>query len=215
MRYMQRFAAHFGKHSTKAKPCLSVVMLVVLCPLWVQGQASPTAIQSLHISGFMGVTGVSTGLASGRNVGLTAGIDVGPRSFAGLRPFFELRGTYPVDKGKIDSEKSVLGGLKLGKAYGRVIPYVDALFGRGQTNYTNGYADPQRAFAYFQSVSNILSVGGGVDLSLSEHLAIKADLQGQRFSSPVSDSGHVFPKLVTLGVVYRLTSGPLGRRWPR
>jgi len=188
---------------------LKIMIIIALgcVPLQrVNAQASPTAIQRLHISTFAGATGTYTGLASGRNLGITAGVDIGFRSFLSLQPYIELRGTYAIDKGEVDSQKNVISGLKLAKAYGRFHPYGDVLFGRGQINYRNGFPDPRQEFAYFQSFSNVLSLGGGVDISLSDHFQLKADGQFQRYSSPVTESGHQYLKPVTLGIVYRFTS---------
>jgi hypothetical protein len=193
------------KHASRLLQLL-IVALGCFSFHMVHAQATPTATQTLRLQAFAGPTGTDTGLASGHNLGITAGIDVGSLSVLSLEPFIEFRGTYAINKGGVDSQKNVLAGVKLAKAYGRLHPYGDALFGRGQINYKNGFPDPMHHFAYFQSFSNILSFGGGIDVSLSEHLQFKVDAQIQRYSSPVTDSGRLYSKPLTIGIVYRFTS---------
>lgn len=192
------YTSHFLKIVLVALGCFFLQRL--------QAQAMPTATQPIRLSAFAGLTGTYTGLASGRNLGITAGVDIGSHSLFSLRPSIEIRGTYPIDKGGTDNQRNILAGLKLAKAYDRLLPYGDVLFGRGQINYPNGYPNPLQNFLYFQSFSNVLSFGAGIDVPLSEHLQLKADAQVQRYSSPVADSGRLYSKPFTLGIVYRLAS---------
>jgi hypothetical protein len=64
----------------------------------------PTASKLFEISTFGGINGTYTGLSGGKNLGLTAGVDVSFRSYYGFRPFLEGRGTYPIDGGHIDAQ---------------------------------------------------------------------------------------------------------------
>src|SRR5450631_290091 len=73
-------------------------------------QAVPTASQTNQLSAFGGVSGVFTGLESGHNLSITAGIDFAFLSLHGFHSAAEVRGTYPIHSGTIDSQKSVLGG---------------------------------------------------------------------------------------------------------
>jgi hypothetical protein len=167
-------------------------------------QAAPTATKDIQLSGFAGVTGVQTGLCGGKNLGVTAGFDIGFRPVYSLRPSFEIRGTYPFARGHIDSQKSVLAGLKVGKPFGRLSPYGDALFGRGESIYSKPLADPSGTFGYLRNAANVFSFGGGVDVTLGGPFDFKADGQVQRYASPVTDSGHLWSKQATVGIVYRL-----------
>ncbi len=189
----------------KLVSALKSLFLVVLCGLahHLVAQAGPTARQSLHISVFAGGTGTYTGLGGGRNLAFTAGGDLSFRRFFSLEPSLEVRGTYPVYEGHIDSQKNVLGGLKLAKEYARFHPYVDLLFGRGQINYRGGLPTPDGRFLYFQSVTNVFSPGFGVDIDLDDHFAFKADAQLQHYNVPVVPNGRVYAKSGTLGIVYR------------
>ncbi|MBW4040265.1 MAG: porin family protein, partial [Acidobacteria bacterium] len=182
------------------------ILAVVAClssSITASAQAVPTAAQTLHVSAFGGLTGTYTGIAGGRNLGITAGVDLGIRPVFAFYPSLELRGTYPIATGSIDSQRNILGGINLARSYGRLHPYGDLLFGRGQINYGAGRVTPDRTAYYIQSFSNVLSPGLGLDLDLSDHLAVKFDAQLQRYSSPVTTSGHLYAKPLTLGVTYR------------
>ena len=165
-------------------------------------QATPTASQGLQLSTFGAATGVYTGLLGGRNISFTAGLDLGFKPFHGFYPTAEFRGTYPIHRGTIASEKSVLGGLRVGHPFGHLNPYIDFLAGRGEIHYENG-GFTAHSLTYLSTASNVYSPGGGVDFDLSHHFAFKADYQLQFWSTPVTSTGSLHSNLFTLGVVYR------------
>ncbi len=184
---------------------LSCAMFSLLVPVpAVLAQSQETGKQTLALSAFGGMNATETGLSGGRNLGITAGVDLSYRHFHWFLPSLELRGTLPVDGGQIASVKNGLGGLKFEKPYGRYHPYVDALFGRAEIDYENGGdPNPQYTFLYKQSPSNVYDIGGGVDIDLTYHLAFKGDAQFQHLSVPVTTSGTIYPMVYTAGVVYR------------
>ncbi len=183
---------------------LAVFALAALPSPCAHAQASPTASRGLQIFAFAGGSGVYTGLTNGKNLDVTAGVDVGFRTFFGLRPSLEVRGSYPVDDNGINNEKSVLGGLKVAKNFGRIRPYADILFGRGEIDYIGGAINSTQTVEYLENPTNVLSPGVGVDLGLTENFSLKADLQYQRFNTPVTASGTIYSKPITVGVVYRI-----------
>ncbi len=186
---------------------LAALALAVLSLRHAEAQASPTASRAFELSAFGGVSGVYTGLADGKNLSITGGVDLGFRSFFGVHPALEVRGMYPVDSGELVDEKNVVGGIKVYKRFRRFTPYGDVLFGRGLIKYINGYIDPTGTIEYLQNPSNVLSGGGGVDFSLTDRFSIKADGQYQRYNSPVTTSGHLYSKPLTLAVVYKFNFG--------
>ncbi len=186
---------------------LAALALAVLSFRHAEAQAAPTASRAFDLSAFGGLSGVYTGLGDGKNLSITAGVDLGFRSFFGLHPALEIRGMYPVDSGQLVSEKNVVGGVKVYKTFRRFTPYGDILFGRGLIKYINGVNDPTDTFEYFQNPTNVLSGGGGVDFNLTDHFSVKADGQYQRYNSPVTTSGHLYSKPLTLGVVYKFNFG--------
>jgi len=171
-------------------------------------QALPTATAAIRISAFGGVSGNFTGLQLAKNLDVTGGVDVGVRPFAGFYPALEVRGMYPVDKGQTVSIKNLAGGLRLGRRKNHFSGYGDVLFGRAQLNYLNGgLPNPGNTLLYQQTVTDVLSLGGGVDWDWTEHFGFKGDFQLQRYQTPVTATGDLFSKVFTAGLVYRFGSG--------
>ncbi len=188
---------------------IAVRVLTLLCflsvtPSLVHAQAFPTASKPFSISAFGGATGTYTGLDGGKNLGITAGGDIGFKPYHFFYPSVEVRATYPVDGGNVDSQKNILFGIKVERYFGGLHPYGDFLYGRGKIIYENGgYPNPSGTLLYLDSVSNVFSFGGGLDLTLTEHFALKIDGQFQRYATPVTTSGSLYSKPITIGVVYR------------
>ncbi len=174
------------------------------------GQASPTATASLQLSAFGAVTADYTGIELGRNLSITAGVDATFRPFFGLYPTAEVRGTYPIDRGGLDGQKNVLGGLVLGPHIRWIEPYGDILVGRGEIDFVTPYPNPADTEVYVQTASTVLSPGAGANLFFSNHFALKADFQFEHYDSPVTASGSVYSKAFTVGIAYRLPFGGLG-----
>jgi hypothetical protein len=186
---------------------LTLLCFVLLTPSLVRAQAFATASRPFSLSAFGGATGTWTGLDGGKNIGITAGGDIGFRPFHRFYPSAEVRGTYPVDNGQIDSQKNILFGIKVERYFGDLHPYGDFLYGRGKIIYENGgYPNPSGTLLYLDSVSNVFSGGGGLDVTLTQHFALKIDAQFQRYASPVTTSGSLYSKPITIGVVYRFGS---------
>ena len=191
-----------------------VVMLALLALLFGARQATaqdshPTASRALQLSAFAAASGDYTGLVGGKNLSITVGGDLGLRPFRGVLPTIELRGTYPLDRGSIDAEKCVLGGLKVEfLLHHRIRPYGDFLFGRGQIDYQpggglDGY--PFGGQVYVITTTYVDSPGAGFDYLLNEHFAIKVDGQYQRWGSAPTPSGTMYSKVGSAGLVYYFT----------
>jgi hypothetical protein len=186
--------------------CFSGLALI-LSGMSAGAQALPVATRDLTISVFAGGTGNYTGLRGGRNLDITAGLDLNFRPIHSTYLSLEGRGSYPVNEGKVDRQKNALGGVKLSRNFGSLYPYVDVLFGRGAINYEQRFATPDPRFYYLRSVSNVLAAGVGVDLALSPSFLVKVDGQIERYNTPVTQSGHLYSKPITLGLVYRFSFG--------
>lgn len=185
---------------------LAISALVFLPVAGYSQQALPTATQSLQLSVFGGFGGVFTGLADGRNLDLLAGADLGLPPVRGFRPTLEVRGAYPVDKGQVNSQKSILGGVKTEFLLHRhVRPYADVLFGRGEIDYNGGYRFGNQI--YLLTTTNVYSFGGGLDYDLTQHFAVRFDGQFQKWAYAPTVSGNVYPKVVNAAVVYRFDFG--------
>jgi len=166
----------------------------------------PTAARDLQLSAWGAVSGVFTGLDGGKNFAVTAGGDLGLPPWHGIRPTVEVRGTYPTDRGLVDAQKSILGGLRADFLLGhRIHPYGDFLFGRGQMDYEYGYIFANEVYAL--TTTYIDSIGGGFDYDISDNLSIKVDGQVQRWGSAPTPSGTVYSTQGTAGIVYRFGFG--------
>jgi len=167
--------------------------------------SQPTASKLFEISTFGGLNGTYTGLSGGRNLGITAGVDVGIHSYYGFRPSLEGRGTYPIDGGHIDAQRSALGGIRVERF---VLPglrvYGDFLLGRGQIDYqSGGYPAPEGNFLILKSTGNVYSPGAGAEYRLTEHLTGLVDVQFQHWDTPAKPSGSLWATPIMLGARYR------------
>jgi len=182
---------------------------LVACSL-VHAQAIPAATRPFTFSAFGAATGTYTGLDGGKNLGITAGGDMSFKPYHLFYPSIEVRGTYPVDDGNVDAQKNILFGLKVERYYNRFRPYVDFLYGRAKVDYENGgYPNPAGSLLYINSISNVYSFGGGLDYTLTDHFALKIDGQFQHYDVPVTTSGTIYSKPISIGVVYRFGPPPL------
>jgi len=173
----------------------------------------PTAVQPLQLSGFAAVGGNFTGLGGGKNFDVIAGADLGLPPVHGMRPTAEVRGTYPSDHGLVDSQKSILGGLRVDFLLGhRIHPYADFLFGRGEMIYSSSF-NPYNGFHYELTTTYVYSPGAGFDYDLGDRWGIKVDAQLQRWGGPTpTPSGDVYSKVGTVGIIYRFDFNRRGIR---
>lgn len=194
------------------KTLVKLALFPAICAIahTVYAQAVPAGTQQLQLSAFGAATGTFTDLEGGKNLAITAGADLTFLAFRTFRPAFELRGTYPIDKGHISSQKNFLLGPKVEYPIGRFHPYVDFFFGRGEINYH----DPGFVFGnnrYLSTNTFIYSPGVGLDYNLTHNVAIKIDAQFQHWDTPVVASGVIHPTALTLGVVYNFDFNPRHR----
>lgn len=175
-----------------------------LIAVTAHAQATSTASRTLELSAFGGLTGTYTGLSGGRNLGVTAGVDIGIRSYFGFRPYLEGRGTYPMHDGQIDAQKTALGGIRFERTLRpHLNVYGDILIGRGEIDYQDGgYPSPTENVLYLRSTSTIFSPGVGLEYKLTNQLSILADAQLQHWDTPATTSGSLWAKPLTIGARY-------------
>lgn len=185
---------------------LIVAAAMALLGANAHAQGAPTAQKLIEISTFGGVNGTYTGLSGGKNLGITAGVDVGVRSFYGFRPYLEGRGTYPVDGGHIAEQRNALGGVRIERPIRPGLRvYGDFLLGRGRIDYLNGgYPDPTGNFLIIRSTSNVYSPGGGAEFRVTDHFSGLVDAQFQHYATPATASGSLWSTPIMVGVRYRL-----------
>src|SRR5271154_7491876 len=151
MKFIQALARSFA--------CIAICSLNHLASAQA---ATPAGTQQLQLSAFAGLTGTFTDLSGGKNLAITAGADLTFLAFRLFRPSFEARGTYPIDGGQISSQKNFLLGPKVEYPIGRLHPYVDFFFGRGQIDYLNG-GFTFGNFRYINTNTFVYSPGVGMD----------------------------------------------------
>lgn len=174
-------------------------------------QAVPTASQSLQLSAFGGLTGTYTGFEGGKNAGITLGADLTFLSVPHVKPSFEVRGTAPIDGGHVDSQLNFLLGPKVEYRYGRLHPYGDFLFGRGQITYQQG-GIVYNGLRYLKTPSAIYSLGLGLDYEITPRWGAKVDFQYQHWNTPFPGFNPIHPKATTIGVTYRFDFAPRSHR---
>lgn len=190
--------------------------VVVLSASVALGQAKPTATRGISPTAFVLMTANATGVAGqqqaslpgGKNLGITAGLDLDVYAVGPFRLAAEVRGTYPVSSGTIVGERDLLGGVRMAYETSSVHPlrpYVDAHFGRGQMNYPRGYQVGN--LLYQQTASNVYGGGGGLEVDLTDQFSFKVDGQAQHWSTPVVTGSSVLSGQVSVGVAYRLFAG--------
>jgi hypothetical protein len=164
-------------------------------------QSTPTATQRLQLSTFLASSRVTTKLINGKNLDVTSGADLIFPTTHQIRPAIEVRGSYPFDSGKVDSQKAYFVGIRLEYPVGRLRPYIDVLIGRGRIEYLNdGYIFGK--LRYITSTSVVSSSGVGLDYGLTHQIAAKVDFQYQRWSTPAISSGTISPIILSFGGVY-------------
>jgi opacity protein-like surface antigen len=194
------------------KILVKLALFPAICTLarTAHAQAAPAGTQQLQLSAFVAGTGTFTGFEGGKNLGITAGADLTFLAFRSFRPAFELRGSYPIDKGHISSQKNFLLGPKVEYPLGRFHPYVDFFFGRGAIDYqAPGFIFGNTLF--ISTNTFVYSPGVGLDYNLTHNIAVKADAQFQHWNTPVTSSGVIHPTALTLGVVYTFDLNPRHR----
>jgi hypothetical protein len=170
-------------------------------------QSIPVATQQMQLSAFSAATPISTGLGQGNNLTVTAGADIAFVGLRRIRSIVEIRGTYPISGGNVDKQKSFVAGPVIEYPFGRFRPYADFLVGRGAINYlSGGYIFGNEK--YVSSSTVVYSPGVGLDYSITQHFALKADLQYQHWDVPVVASGRINPTVVSLGGKYMFDFNP-------
>ena len=201
----------------KTLATLSVLILFLACGC--NGQSLPTATKQLDLSTFVAGTGTFTDFRGGKNLAITAGADLTYLSLRLFRPSIEVRGTYPIDEGNINSQKSILAGPKVEHDFGRFHPYADFLVGRGEIDYLHdsltvcntNVPNIQQCYAFLSTNTTVYSPGGGLDYELGKGLAIKGDIQYQHWNAPTVPygvTGVVHPVAVSFGAVYHFNFDP-------
>ncbi len=140
------------------------------------GQAMTTASKSAEISAFGGYLVSKTDYGPAAKKGIAAGGDFTIFPRFPVAPSLEVRGQEAV--GPYVTEKSVMAGLRVQKDLRqRLHPYVDFLIGAGEIVY-----HPEPYPDYHADKSKAYSFGGGINIDIARHFALKFDAQRQNWN---------------------------------
>jgi len=116
-----------------------------------------------------------------------------------VTPSLVMRGkTAP---GNTVGEHTLGGGIKAERSFGAFRPYGDFLISAGNITFTHPVVD-YRPKLYISDNSVVYSVGGGVDVDLTESWAARVDYQYEWWSIGINQNFN--PQALSIGVVYRI-----------
>jgi len=172
------------------------------------GQAEATATKALGLSAFGAVSRGSTDYSNG-GYGYLFGGDA-TRHFHWFDPSVEVR--YAYGQGSAVTEKTLSGGIKVEKRLGpggRIHPYADVMIGYGVIDFKRPAIYPTGP--YKSDNSTVYSMGGGADVDLTSHFAVKGDFEYNSWKLGTEYS-RLTPMAVSVGVLYRFQFRALGSR---
>lgn len=94
-------------------------------------------------------------------------------------------------------ERTYAIGGRYFRTYGALVPYVKAMYGRGDFNYPFG----QTELGY-----NLFAAGVGADFKLGPWLRVRGEYEFQKWSS--FPNGGFTPQIVTIGAAYHFAGRP-------
>jgi hypothetical protein len=163
----------------------------------VYGQALPTASRTADAQIGAGFSIARPDYIPQTFQGFTAYADFDFRPHIGVEA--EFHQVYST-AGDQSFERSYEIGGRYFRTYGRLVPYLKAMVGRGDFNYPHGNAD-----LYY----TLYAGGVGADFKLGPFVRVRAEYELQKWSS--FPNGGLMPQLVTFGVAYHF-AGQTGPR---
>jgi opacity protein-like surface antigen len=160
----------------------------------LRAQATATASRAGDLQIGVGYTIAKPDYGQQNFQGLTAYADFDLRSHLGLEA--EFHQVFTTSNNQSYQRTYEVGGRYF-RTYGRLVPYVKVMFGRGDFNYPFGQTD----LAY-----NLFAAGLGADYRIRPSLSLRAEYEMQRWSG--FTNGGLNPQLVTLGLAYHFASKP-------
>jgi opacity protein-like surface antigen len=108
----------------------------------------------------------------------------------------EFHQVYSTNGDQSYEQTYAIGGRYF-RTYGALVPYVKAMYGRGDFNYPFG----QTALDY-----NLFAAGVGADFKLGPWLRVRGEYEFQKWSS--FPNGGFTPQIVTIGAAYHFAGRP-------
>jgi hypothetical protein len=161
-------------------------------------QAIPTASRLADAQVGIGFTTANPDYVQQRFPGFAIYADINPRPHWGIEA--EFHQVYSTN-GDISLERTYdIGGRYL-RTYGPLVPYVKAMFGRGDFKYPFGYTE----LGY-----NMFAGGVGADFKLGRYVRVRGEYEFQKWID--FPNGGFTPQLVTIGVAYHFDGKPRYRQ---
>jgi hypothetical protein len=158
-------------------------------------QAIPDSYKSADISAFLGYEYADPAYGPDKNNGEGFGLNYTRYFPIPVAPSIEAR--VNLTNGTDVKERTYLIGLQAKARFlGRYHPYADFLVGTGTIHFNT------RATGYIGDNSTIYNYGGGIDIELIHHLALRADIQRQSWS--IGSAAGFSPTIVLIGVHYTI-----------
>lgn len=168
-------------------PQLALVLLLAASP-GLLAQALPTASRVADAQVGAGFALGHSGYEPGTFRGFTAyaGLDLRPHLGAEV-DFHQINSPA----GNKSYQRSYEIGARYFRTYGALVPYLRAMYGRGDFNYPYGLTD----LSY-----NLFSGAAGADLKLNNMLRLRVDYEYQTWIS--FPNGGLHPQLVTFAIAW-------------
>ena len=173
-------------------PVLLFLFLVCFGPL-LHGQAGPTASRRADLQVGIGFTDGKSDYSPDHYKGGAVYATLDLTSHLGGE--FVIHQVYSPDHNSAYERTYELGGRYF-RTYGRFVPYVKAMYGRGVFNFPQNVAN----LAY-----NIFTGGVGTDIKILPYLNARVDYEYQTWLSFPPHG--LTPQIVTIGVAYHYPGG--------
>ncbi|MBS1801208.1 MAG: hypothetical protein JSS95_15455 [Acidobacteria bacterium] len=201
--------------SLSSKRILNAAMLVALFTTTQRiayGQALPTAQKTGDLSVFALYSRLTPDYGPTSNSGLTFGASYLRYTRWWLNPAVEFRAK--IANGTTVDEKTIGGGIRLEKQFGKYHPYADFLVSAGSINFhlKNPPILPDGK-PYLSDGTVVYAFGGGLDYDLTSKFAFRGDYQYEKWYLDKNPGTplHLTPNGWSLGVVYRISPRPFSR----
>jgi hypothetical protein len=99
--------------------------------------------------------------------------------------------------GDISFERTYDAGGRYFRTYGVFVPYVKAMYGRGDFQYPYGYTELG---------DNMFAGGAGADIKIGPYLRVRGEYEFQKWIS--FPNGGFTPQIITVGVAYHFAGKP-------
>ena len=190
-------------------PRFAVALFLSIAPLLpartISAQAVLTASKTMDLSAFGGYTRTNPDFGNSTDSnGYSLGVNITRYFRFPVAPSLEARANI-ADAYYVNEHTFVFGLRAQGEFLRRYHPYADLLVGPGTIHFNF----PTVA-GYYGDNSIVESVGGGVDIDVTQHFAAKVDYQKQYWTLGVQHGTDesFSPSLLLVGVSYRIPMHP-------